>query len=64
MSAERAVIELLKTHGTLVRHHRHEVYRFHGRTITITTTNTDHRGWKNKLAELRRIMRAAEDKKK
>jgi hypothetical protein len=63
MSAEKAVIELLKAHGTFVRHGRHEVYRFQGRTITITTTNTDHRGWKNKLAELRRIMRAAEDKK-
>ena len=62
MSAQKEVAALLKAHGTFVRHGRHDVYRFYGATVNITGTNTDHRGWKNKLADLRRIMRIAEEK--
>lgn len=57
--AKAACLRLLAAHGQLLRHNRHQVYRFFDRNITITNTRTDFRGWRNKLCELRRIQREA-----
>jgi hypothetical protein len=57
MDAQKEVRKLLKEHGQPERHNRHEAWRLNGHLVVITNTRTDDRGWRNKLAEVRRCMR-------
>ncbi len=58
MDSRQQISRLLKEHrAELVRKNRHEVYRLPNGAIFVTgTTQTDERGWRNRLAQLRRVL--------
>jgi hypothetical protein len=57
MDAKAEVFRILKEHrAQLIRHKKHQVYRLpNERIFVIGTTRTDIRGWRNRLALLRRL---------
>jgi hypothetical protein len=57
MDAKEEIFRILREHRTqLIRHKKHQVYRLlNGKIFVIGTTRTDIRGWRNRLAQLRRL---------
>lgn len=57
MDAKAEVFRILKEHrAQLIRHKKHQVYRLPNGKIFVTgSTRTDIRGWRNRLAQLRRL---------
>jgi hypothetical protein len=56
---ELQVMQLLKDNGAvLVRHRKHQVYRFpDGRTFVFGTSPSDADSWKHCLSNLKRLLR-------
>src|SRR5580704_8020529 len=60
MDSKEEVFRLLKEHkASLIRQRRHRVYRLpDGRIFVTSLTQTDERGWRNCLAQLRKLLGA------
>jgi hypothetical protein len=58
MDSRQEIYRLLRDHrADLVRHNRHKVYRLpNGALFVMGETRTDYRGWRNGLAQLRRLL--------
>jgi hypothetical protein len=58
MDSKREMFRLLANHrAELVRRNKHAVYRLPNGEIFVTgNTQTDERGWRNRLAQLRKIL--------
>jgi hypothetical protein len=58
MDSKREMFRLLANHrAELVRRNKHEVYRLPNGEIFVTgNTQTDERGWRNRLAKLRKML--------
>lgn len=58
MDSKREVFRLLDIHrAELVRRNKHEIYRLPNGQIFVTgKTQTDERGWRDRLAQLRKLL--------
>ena len=61
MDSKHEIFRLLKENrAELVRRRKHEVYRLPNGNIFVTgLTQTDDRGWRNRLAQLRKLLGVA-----
>jgi len=58
MDSKEEVFRLLKEHkAEFIRQRRHRIYRLpNGRIFVTGVTQTDERGWRNRLAQLRKLL--------
>jgi hypothetical protein len=58
MDAKSEIFRILKEHrAQLVRSKKHHVYKLpNGKTFVTGITPTDERGWRNRLAQLRKLL--------
>jgi hypothetical protein len=58
MDSKREIWRLLREHrAELVRHNRHKVYKLPNGALFVTgETETSYRGWRDRLAQLRKLL--------